>query len=77
MHKISKKDYDILKHNYDRVMIHKNRIIKRLKYKVKKLSRDAKNKKLAIEWFQNKYETRKELLNKEKYGIVRISKAMK
>ena len=51
-----KREYDIVKYNYDRVIMHKNRIIVRLKYKVKKLSRDIVEKKLTIEWFQNKHE---------------------
>ena len=60
------RDYDMVKQNYDRVTAYENNIITRLKYEIKKLSRDILEKQLVIEQFKDKYENRNKLLKKVK-----------
>ena len=58
------RDYEVIKSNYNRVLVHENEIIRSYIYKIKKLIREVKNQKLMIEQFKKKYQYENEMLNK-------------
>jgi len=52
-------NYEKLKSNYDTTEVTNEKTKRQLLHEVKKLTREVKDKELAIEWFKNKCQNRK------------------
>ena len=54
----------ILKSNHNRVVVQKNKIVNKLNYKIRKLTREVMDQRLVIEQFKKKCEYRNGILDK-------------